>query len=220
MTSRLPSRSIWPVVGGRRRHAAGVRRADQPGLQRSAALLLVWGWSGWIGSFGMADATDEMRRRRRFLNRLSLALSGLAGAVVSVPIVAYLLSPLLSPPPRGLARPRAGRRSSRSARPSRSPSTSRRRCLGRPDRATAVWLRRDADATSPPSPSTAPTWAARSTGGRAPSCSCARATAASTTPTAPSPAGRRRSRCPLRRAHRRQRPRPGADPAADRRGER
>jgi menaquinol-cytochrome c reductase iron-sulfur subunit len=37
--------------------------------------------------------------RRRFLNRISLALSGLAAAVVSVPIVAYLLSPLLQPAP-------------------------------------------------------------------------------------------------------------------------
>jgi len=37
--------------------------------------------------------------RRQFLGRLSLALSGLAAAVVSVPIVAYLLSPLLEPPP-------------------------------------------------------------------------------------------------------------------------
>ena len=33
--------------------------------------------------------------RRRFLSRVSLALSGLAGAVVGVPIIAYLLSPLL-----------------------------------------------------------------------------------------------------------------------------
>jgi menaquinol-cytochrome c reductase iron-sulfur subunit len=37
--------------------------------------------------------------RRRFLSRVSLALSGLAGAVVSVPIIAYLLSPLLEPAP-------------------------------------------------------------------------------------------------------------------------
>jgi menaquinol-cytochrome c reductase iron-sulfur subunit len=36
--------------------------------------------------------------RRRLLNRISLALSGLAGAVVSVPILAYLLSPLLQKP--------------------------------------------------------------------------------------------------------------------------
>jgi menaquinol-cytochrome c reductase iron-sulfur subunit len=35
--------------------------------------------------------------RRRFLSRISLALAGLAGAVMSVPIVAYLLSPLLNP---------------------------------------------------------------------------------------------------------------------------
>jgi menaquinol-cytochrome c reductase iron-sulfur subunit len=42
--------------------------------------------------------TEEvMLSRRRFLSRLSLALSGLAAAVVSVPILAYLLSPLLRP---------------------------------------------------------------------------------------------------------------------------
>jgi len=38
--------------------------------------------------------------RRRFLSRVSLALSGLAGAVVAVPIVSYLLSPLINPAPR------------------------------------------------------------------------------------------------------------------------
>jgi menaquinol-cytochrome c reductase iron-sulfur subunit len=43
---------------------------------------------------------DDLVTRRRFLNRISLALSGLAAAVVSVPIVAYLLSPLLQPPPQ------------------------------------------------------------------------------------------------------------------------
>src|SRR4051812_23369503 len=37
--------------------------------------------------------------RRRFLSRLSLVLSGLAGAVVGIPIVSYLLSPLLQPAP-------------------------------------------------------------------------------------------------------------------------
>src|SRR6202048_2073424 len=42
---------------------------------------------------------DDLATRRRFLNRISLALSGLAAAVVSVPIVAYLLSPLLQPAP-------------------------------------------------------------------------------------------------------------------------
>jgi menaquinol-cytochrome c reductase iron-sulfur subunit len=38
--------------------------------------------------------------RRRFLERLSLGLSGLAAAVVSVPLLSYLLSPLLRPAPR------------------------------------------------------------------------------------------------------------------------
>src|SRR5438874_9028856 len=46
----------------------------------------------------MADEELSVSRRH-FLGRVSLALSGLAGAVVSVPIVAYLLSPLLQPPP-------------------------------------------------------------------------------------------------------------------------
>lgn len=43
---------------------------------------------------------DEVATRRRFLSRLSLGLSAAAAAVVSVPIVAYLLSPLLGPRPR------------------------------------------------------------------------------------------------------------------------
>jgi len=34
------------------------------------------------------EAEEDVVSRRRFLNRVSLALSGLAGAVVSVPIVA------------------------------------------------------------------------------------------------------------------------------------
>jgi menaquinol-cytochrome c reductase iron-sulfur subunit len=51
----------------------------------------------------MADSGEHVAEgevvisRRRFLSRVSLALSGLAAAVVSVPILAYLLSPLLQP---------------------------------------------------------------------------------------------------------------------------
>ena len=45
----------------------------------------------------MADTTDQVVSRRRFLNRLSLGLAGLAAAVLSVPVLAYLLSPLLNP---------------------------------------------------------------------------------------------------------------------------
>lgn len=40
--------------------------------------------------------SDEVSRRE-FLGRLSIALSALAGAVVGIPIVAYLLSPLIHP---------------------------------------------------------------------------------------------------------------------------
>ncbi len=39
----------------------------------------------------------ERFSRRAFLSRLSIALSAAAGAVVSVPILAYLLSPLINP---------------------------------------------------------------------------------------------------------------------------
>jgi len=42
---------------------------------------------------------DEITRRR-LLNNLSLGLSGLAGLVLGVPVVAYLLSPLLRPEQR------------------------------------------------------------------------------------------------------------------------
>jgi menaquinol-cytochrome c reductase iron-sulfur subunit len=41
---------------------------------------------------------DKVISRRRLLSRISLALSGVAAAVVSVPIIAYLLSPLLQEP--------------------------------------------------------------------------------------------------------------------------
>ena len=45
-----------------------------------------------------AQAADLLSRRA-FLNRLSLILSGLIGLVLSVPILAYLLTPLLRRPP-------------------------------------------------------------------------------------------------------------------------
>lgn len=41
-----------------------------------------------------------MLERRRFLSRLSIALSAAAAAVVGVPVVAFLLSPLTRKPPR------------------------------------------------------------------------------------------------------------------------
>ena len=50
-----------------------------------------------MASCGMVE--PDLESRRRFLNRISLALSGVAAAVVSVPILAYLLSPLLEPTP-------------------------------------------------------------------------------------------------------------------------
>ena len=47
---------------------------------------------------------EALVSRRRFLSRISLALSGLAAAVVSVPIIAYLLSPLSPRRPAMLSR--------------------------------------------------------------------------------------------------------------------
>jgi menaquinol-cytochrome c reductase iron-sulfur subunit len=43
---------------------------------------------------------NDLISRRKFLNLISAGLAGLAGAVVSVPILAYLLSPLLRPSPQ------------------------------------------------------------------------------------------------------------------------
>jgi menaquinol-cytochrome c reductase iron-sulfur subunit len=47
-----------------------------------------------------AAAEEAQIGRRRFLGRVSLALGGLAAAVISVPILAYLLSPILRPAPQ------------------------------------------------------------------------------------------------------------------------
>ena len=41
--------------------------------------------------------TSEAMNRRTFLSRISIALTTLAGAVVAIPMVAYLLSPLIKP---------------------------------------------------------------------------------------------------------------------------
>ena len=49
------------------------------------------------GAIGDADAVLS---RRRFLNRITLALSAAIGAVLSVPILAYLLSPLINRAPQ------------------------------------------------------------------------------------------------------------------------
>ena len=46
-----------------------------------------------------AAAEEALLGRRRFLSRMSLALGALATAVVSVPIIAYLLSPIIRPAP-------------------------------------------------------------------------------------------------------------------------
>jgi menaquinol-cytochrome c reductase iron-sulfur subunit len=43
--------------------------------------------------------SQETLNRRQFFARLSIALTAAAGAVIGIPIVAYLLSPLLSPTP-------------------------------------------------------------------------------------------------------------------------
>jgi quinol---cytochrome c reductase iron-sulfur subunit, bacillus type len=40
---------------------------------------------------------QSVMNRRTFLSRISIALTALAGAVVAIPMVAYLLSPLLKP---------------------------------------------------------------------------------------------------------------------------
>lgn len=52
-----------------------------------------------VGGHARLPDPPDVVSRRRFLNRVSLAMTGLIGAVLSVPIVAYLLSPLLNRAP-------------------------------------------------------------------------------------------------------------------------
>ena len=104
---------------------------------------------------------QELVTRRSFLNRVSLALSGLAAAVVSVPIIAYLLSPLLEPTPEewrdlGLVD------NFRVGETVEVGTTSRPHCRGRArPPAPACGCGAPATGTSPPSGSTAAIWAAR-----------------------------------------------------------
>jgi menaquinol-cytochrome c reductase iron-sulfur subunit len=55
--------------------------------------------NGGHGAEPDAVEDEAILSRRQLLSRISLALSALAAAVVSVPIIAYLLSPLLQPAP-------------------------------------------------------------------------------------------------------------------------
>jgi hypothetical protein len=48
-----------------------------------------------IGVAGKGEAPSP--ERRRFLGRLSIALSAIAAAVVGVPVVGFILGPLISP---------------------------------------------------------------------------------------------------------------------------
>jgi len=47
----------------------------------------------------VAAEDEALLGRRRFLSRMSMGLGGLAAAVISVPIIAYLLSPIIRPAP-------------------------------------------------------------------------------------------------------------------------
>jgi menaquinol-cytochrome c reductase iron-sulfur subunit len=46
------------------------------------------------------DPTTPVLQRRRFLSRVSVALSAVASAVVGVPVVGFLVAPLVRRPPR------------------------------------------------------------------------------------------------------------------------
>ena len=53
-----------------------------------------------VGGHARRPDPPEVLSRRRFLGRVSLAMSGLIGLVLSVPILAYLLSPLIRRAPQ------------------------------------------------------------------------------------------------------------------------
>lgn len=48
-----------------------------------------------VGGHAHGPESPEVLGRRRFLSRISIAMSGLIGVVVSAPILAYLLTPLI-----------------------------------------------------------------------------------------------------------------------------
>jgi menaquinol-cytochrome c reductase iron-sulfur subunit len=57
-----------------------------------------------VGGHARRPDSPAVLSRRRFLNRITLAMSGLIGLVLSVPILAYLLSPLLNRAPASWVR--------------------------------------------------------------------------------------------------------------------
>ena len=52
---------------------------------------------GAVQAHGAALDDPALMSRRRCLSRISLAISGLSGLIVGIPIVSYLLSPLIRP---------------------------------------------------------------------------------------------------------------------------
>ena len=129
-------------------------------------------------------------------SRLSLVLSGLIGAVTTVPVIGFLLSPLTRKQPAGVAPGRARRglhgRRDRERRLRGRVATA----VGRRDRSHGgVAPPRRLGRASPRSRCTAPTLVVRCAGWPTRSCSSVPATVVCTTVTAPSPAAHRRARC-------------------------
>ena len=93
----MPELSVWPVV------CASAIANVMFGIGNEHDLL-IWRPAGaGRGHRGLdrraAPWMTILHREAQMLNRISLALVGMAGAVVSVPILAYLLEPLIQSRP-------------------------------------------------------------------------------------------------------------------------
>ena len=128
--------------------------------------------------------------RRTFLFKLALAVNGVVGVVLAIPIVGYLLGPRVEKDLRRqlLDQPRARSRTSLKAKPASSAIATPSPLIGTARPATSPPGSVASPATpSRSSPSTALTSAAPSAGSPSPNSSSAPATVAPTTPTAPAP---------------------------------
>ena len=149
----------------------------------------------------LGPALDPAPGRRSFFRWLTYGLGAVAAAAVGLPFVGYLFGARKAPVKWvALGRvddfPPGETRLVTFDNPIRQPwdgmvaHTGVYRPLRGPRRAEADETKAHSSWSSP---STAPTWAARSSGSRSRACSCARATAASITPTANAPPARRRA---------------------------
>jgi len=69
-------------------------------VTRFFGLLVAFAGGRYVGGMNPTLESPGVLQRRRFLSRISIALSGVAGAIVGVPVVGFLVAPLVRRVPR------------------------------------------------------------------------------------------------------------------------